>query len=191
MKLALCIALLSPAAWSQVRVEPRALVKEGSVFLSGGGTWLERHDQYSSPGLTLIATWYLREDDGLEARAAFFVSSLTEAAQEVQHASGLKPDAQMPVALLLAGWRHSLTYGKVAAGSTVIHFDVQSGLHLGTLVTDASATPAAAASVGVVARLGRRGFAQLDLSLLASIENRSSTVLALGVMPVFCLGWSL
>src|SRR5207248_1987721 len=64
MKLALCIALLSPAAWSQVRVEPRALVKEGSVFLSGGGTWLERHDQYSSPGLTLIATWYLREDDG-------------------------------------------------------------------------------------------------------------------------------
>ena len=75
--------------------------------------------------MSLTATWYLREDDGLEGRLAFFVSSLTDAAQEVADATHLKPDAQMPVALLLAGWRHSLTYGKLATSSSVIHFDVQ------------------------------------------------------------------
>ena len=192
MKLALCLALLSPAALAQVRVEPRTFVKDGHLFLSGGAAWLERHDQYASPGLSLIGTWFLSENDGVEARMTFFVSSMTDAAKEVQQATGLKPDAQKPVALLLAGWRHSLTYGKVAIGDTVIHFDVESGLHLGTLITDVTANPAGSASLGLVARLGKRGFAQLDLSLLGSTEARSAgTVFAVGVLPVFCAGVSL
>jgi hypothetical protein len=191
MKLLLLIALFSPAALAQVRVEPRVLVKDAHFFFSGGATWLERHDGYASPGVTLSAAYYLREDDGIEARAAFFVSGLTDSAHEVVNTTGLKPDAQMPVALLLAGWRHSLTYGKVAGGSSVMHFDVQSGLYAGTLITSVEATPALAASIGVVARLGTRGFAQLDVALLASRESRSSTVLALGVLPVLNFGWSL
>lgn len=191
MKAFLLALLLAPAAFAQVRVEPRALVKQGHFFFSGGGTWLERHDDYTSPGLTLSASYYLREDDGLEARAAFFVSSLTDAAQEVAKATGLKPDSQMPEVLLLAGWRHSLTYGKVATSAAVIHFDVQSGLYAGTLVTDVKANPALAASLGLTARLGARGFAQLDLMLLISSEQRSSSVIAPGLLPVISFGWSL
>lgn len=191
MKLLLLIAMLSPAALAQVRVEPRALVKDGHFFFSGGATWLERHDAYNNPGLAVAAGYYLREDDGLEARVAFFASSLSDSAQEVATATGLKPDAQRPVALLLAGWRHSLTYGKLALGASVVHFDVQSGLYAGALITDVEATPALSAGLGLVARLGVHGFAQLDLALVASRENRSTAVMALGVLPAFTLGWSL
>jgi hypothetical protein len=191
MKLLLLIATLSPAALAQVRVEPRLLVKEGQLFISGGATWLARNDYYSSPGITLSAIYYAGEDNGVELRTALFASWLDDSAKEVFGATGLKPDAQKPVALLLGGWRHSLAYGKVAVGSGVVHFDVQSGLYAGTLITDAAATPALAASVGVIARLGRRGFAQLDFSLLASREQRSTAVLTLGVLPGLTFGFSL
>ena len=191
MKLLLLIAVLSPAALAQVRVEQRLLVKDGHLFVSAGGTWLERNDYYSSPGVVLSAVYYPRENDGLELRTALFASSMSGSAGEVLAATGLKPDAQRPVALLLAGWRHSLAYGKIAVGSGVVHFDVQSGLHLGTLITDVSATPALSASAGVVARLGTRGFAQLDLALLVSREQRTSAVLALGALPLLTFGFSL
>ena len=191
MRLLLFLAVLSPAALAQVRVEPRLLVKERHLLLSGGFGWLERNDDYLSPGGTLSAVYYLREDDGAELRAAFFASSLDGSAQRVLDSTGLRPDSQSPQALLLAGWRHSLTYGKVALASSVVHFDVQSGLHLGTLITDRAATPALSASMALVARLGARGFAQLDLALLASIEKRSTNVLALGVLPILSLGWWL
>ena len=120
-----------------------------------------------------------------------FWSQLDGSAQEVVKQAGLYPDAQKPQALLLGGWRHSLTYGKVALFSSVVHFDVQSGLHAGTLVTDRSATPAAAGSAGVVARVGGHGFAQLDLMLLGSLEQRSERVLAVGFLPLLTFGWSL
>jgi hypothetical protein len=191
MKLLLLIATLSPAALAQVRVEPRLLVKDGRFFVAGGATWLSRNDYYSSPGLTLSAVYYPGENDGVEMRMAWFASSLSSSAQEVATATGLKPDAQKPVALLLGGWRHSLAYGKVAVGSGVVHFDVQSGLYAGTLITDAAATPALSASVGVLARLGARGFAQLDLALLASRERRSTAVLAVGALPLLTFGFSL
>jgi hypothetical protein len=192
MRLAICLALLAPAAFAQVRVEPRELVKDGRLFLSGGGAWLERHDLYSSPGVALTAAWYLRESDGLEARTAFFISNLSDAAQEIQTSTHLAPDAQKPVALLLAGWVHSLTYGKLATSNSVIHFDVQSGLHLGMLITDRATNPAASASLRAVLRLGVHGFAQVDVSLLASTEDRTGgSVFALGILPVFAFGWAL
>ena len=191
MKLALLILIASPAVFAQVRVEPRSLVKERRFFLSGGLTFLDRNDYYVSPGGAVSATYYFRESDGVELRAAFFWSHLDGSAQEVVSQAGLYPDAQKPEVLLLAGWRHSLTYGKVALFSGVIHFDVQSGVHAGTLMTDRAATPAVAGSFGVVAGLGTRGFAQFDLALLGSLENRSQRVLALGALPLLSFGWSL
>jgi hypothetical protein len=191
MKLVLLLALICPAALAQTRVEPRVFVKEQHVLISGGATWLQRNDYYSSPGLSLSAVYYPSESNGVELRGAFFASSLDSAAQEVAAATGLKPDAQKPVALLLGGWRHSLAYGKVAVGSSVAHFDVQSGLYAGTLITDVAATPALSASVGVVARLGTRMFAQLDLGLLASREQRSTATIALGALPLLTFGFSL
>ena len=124
MKLLLLIALLSPAALAQVRVEQRLLVKDGHLFVSAGGTWLERNDYYSSPGVVLSAVYYPRENDGLELRTALFASSMS-------------------------------------------------------------------GSAGVVARLGSRGFAQLDLALLVSREQRTSAVLALGALPLLTFGFSL
>ena len=191
MRLLLLLVALAPGALAQVGVEPRLLLKDRHLFLSGGFGWLERNDAYLSPGGTLSAVYYLREDDGVEMRAAFFASSLDGAAQRVVDRTGLRPDSQSPQALLLLGWRHSLTYGKVALGSSVVHFDVQSGLHVGTLVTDQAATPALSGSIGLVARLGARGYAQLDVALLASIEQRSTKVLALGALPMLSLGWWL
>ena len=191
MKVLLLIAMLSPAAMAQARVEPRLLVKDGHVFISGGATWLERNDYYFSPGLTLTAAYYLGEDNGLELRAALFASSLSGSAQEVAKATGLQPDAQKPLGLVLGGSRHSLAYGKVAVGSGVVHFDVQSGLYAGTLITEIEATPALSASMGLVARLGARGFAQLDLAVLASREQRSTPVFVFGALPLLTFGFSL
>jgi hypothetical protein len=191
MKLVFLIAALAPAAMAQVRVEPRQLVKEQHLFVSGGVTWLERNDYWVSPGATLSAVWYPAEDDGIETRLALFSSHLDGSAQEVADKTGLQPDSQAPQTLLLFGWRHSLTYGKVALASQVVHFDVQSGLHLGSLITDKAATPAASGSLGLVAKLGQRGYAQLDLALLLSLEQRSSRVLAGGFLPLLTFGWSL
>ncbi|MCA1825846.1 MAG: hypothetical protein ABR567_10300 [Myxococcales bacterium] len=191
MKLALLILVASAPALAQVRVEPRSFVKERHFFFSGGLTWLDRNDYYVSPGGAFSAVYYFRESDGVELRTAFFWSHLDGSAQEVVSQAGLYPDAQKPQVLLLVGWRHSLTYGKVALFSTVVHFDVQSGVHAGTLMTDRAATPALAGSFGVVAGIGRRAFAQLDLALLGSMESRSERVLALGLLPLLTFGWSL
>ena len=190
--LALDFALaLAPAALAQVRVEPRLLVKERRLFLSGGLTWLERNDYYRSPGAIFSASYYPRENDGVELRAGFFASSLNGSAQEVANQTGLRPDAQKPQALLLVGWRHSLSYGKLALGSGAVHFDLQSGLHAGSLFTDRAATPALSGSVGLMARAGAHAYAQFDLALLFSREQRSTSVLAAGVFPLLTFGWAL
>jgi len=76
VKLALLILIASPAVFAQVRVEPRSLVKERRFFLSGGLTFLDRNDYYVSPGGAVSATYYFRESDGVELRAAFFWSHL-------------------------------------------------------------------------------------------------------------------
>ena len=191
MRLVILLATISSTALAQVRVEPRAFVKDGHLFVSAGAAWLERNDSWLSPGVAVSAIYYLNESNGLELRSTFFASSLDGSAQEVVAATGLKLDAQKPVALLLGGWRHSLTYGKVALGSGVVHFDVQSGLYAGTLITDVEPTPALSASIGVAARLGSRWFTQLDLGLLASREKRSTTTVVLGVLPALSFGFSL
>src|SRR5205085_7423747 len=84
--------------------------------------------------------------------------------------------------------RHSFTYGKVALGGSVVHFDVQGGGDLGTLLTDRALTPAACGFVGLVARLRDRLYGQLDLTVVGSLEHRSSSVFAVGFLPVLTVG---
>ena len=189
MRAALLLLVLAPAAFGQqVRVEPRLFVKDHHYFLSGGVTWLGRGDYYNSPGAVFSGSYYLRENDAVELRTVLFASWLGSSAEEIQQGTGLVPDAHKPVALLAAGWRHSITYGKVALSGSILHFDVQGGVDVGTLLTDKAFTPALMGFFGIVARLGDRVYGQLDLGLLGTIENRSSTVATLGFLPVLTLG---
>lgn len=191
MKLAFLLLAVAPAAAAQVRVEQRLLVKEQHLFVSGGFTWFARGDYYNSPGAVLTAAWYPKEDDALELRAAAFAAFLNETANTVFQGTGFVPDAHKPSALLMLGWRHSLTCGKVALGSSVVHFDLQSGVHGGLLKTDRSLEPALSLSMGLLARISSRFYGQFELALVGSREARSSTVLAAGVLPMLTVGFSL
>ena len=189
MRALLLVAFVAPAALAQqVRIEPRLFVKDHHYFLSGGLTWLERGDYYNSPGAVFSGAYYLREGDAVEVRAAVFASWLGSSGSQVASSTGLVPDAHKPLSLITAGWRHSLTYGKVALGDSVLHFDVQGGGDLGTLVTDRALTPAACGFFGVVARLRENLYGQLDLTLVGSLEHRSSPVFAIGFLPVITVG---
>src|SRR2546429_339390 len=118
------------------RVEPRSFVKQGHFFTSLGGTWLERGDYWLNPGLSLSAAYYPTESGGAEVRVLWFFSSLSESAQQVNAATGFVPDARKPELLALAGWRQSLTYGKVALAGGAVHFDLQGALHGGALARE-------------------------------------------------------
>ena len=189
MRTLLVAALVAPAALAQqVRVEPRLFVKDHHYFLSGGLTWLERGDYYNSPGAVFSGAYYLRENDAVEIRAALFASWLGSSGSQVVDNTGLVPDSHKPLSLIAAGWRHTVTYGKVALGSSVLHFDVQGGGDLGTLLTDRAMTPAACGFFGVVVRLRDHLYGQLDLTVVGSLERRSSSVFAVGFLPVLTLG---
>lgn len=187
---ALALALfVSAPALAQTRVEPRLLIKERHLFLSGGLTWLERGDYYDSPGLIAQISWYPVEQHGLELQLAGLFSFLGTSGQEVFRVGGLVPDAHMPAGFLLGGWRHTLAYGKVALGEQIVHFDLQGAAHVGTLITDRAWTPALSASGGVLVRLSDRICAQLDLGILANYEDRrKSSPFNFGFLPLLTLG---
>ena len=174
-----------------VRVEPRLLVKQGHFFTSVGAAWLERGDYWLNPGVSFSAAYYPSESGGIETRVLWFFSSLSGSAQRVSTTTGFVPDARQPQALALLGWRQSLTYGTVALAGAAMRFDVQGALHCGGMFTDRGVAPAAGASVGVVARLNRWMFAQLDVGLLLSLEQRQRSGAALGLLPMLSLGAEL
>jgi hypothetical protein len=190
---ALALALLvSAPALAQTRVEPRLLIKERHLFLSGGVTWLERGDYYDSPGLIAQISWYPVEQHALELQLGGLFSFMSTSGQEVFRVAGLVPDAHMPAGFVLAGWRHTLAYGKAAIGAQIVHFDLQGAAHVGTLITDRAWTPALSFSGGVLVRLSERVFAQLDLGLLANYESRpKSSPLNFGFLPLLTLGAEL
>jgi hypothetical protein len=74
---------------------------------------------------------------------------------------------------------------------TAVHFDVQAALDAGLLFTDRATAPALGASIGVLARLSRRIFAQLDVGALASFEQRQYGHSSLGLFPVLSVGAEL
>lgn len=192
MKAGALILLCSLAVRAEdIRVEPRLFVKQGRLFTSLGLTYLERGDYWLSPGAALSLTYYPTERGGLDARVMWFFSSLSQSAQQISSSTGFVPDARQPNALVLAGWRQSLTYGKVALGGTALHFDVQGAAHAGGLFTDRGIAPAVSASGGIVGRLGSHVFTQLDLGLLLSFEQRQHGSAVLGFLPVFSFGVDL
>jgi hypothetical protein len=183
-------ATAPPATAATARIERRLLVKERHVFLSAGPGWLARGDYYTSPAVALSATYYLVERGGLELRGAVFSSSLDAAAREVRDATGLVPDAHRPRSFLAAGWRQSLGYGKVLAHPSlgVLHFDVQGAAAAGVLLTDRATTPALLAGPAVLARLGNRLVAQLDVSVWASFEPWHEASVSPGLLATLTVG---
>ena len=174
-----------------VRVERRLLLKKEHVFLTGGVGYLSRGDYYTNPSLFASGSWYPVETGGVELKLALFLSWLGPAGAEVFERTGLVPDAHRPVALLAAGWRQSLGYGKVLVGSSdgkVVHFDVQAAAHLGLSFTDRGVGPSLMLGPGALMRLSPRIHAQLDLPLVLSIEQRSRGSLSLGVLPMLSVG---
>jgi hypothetical protein len=192
MRIFLAVLLCAAGARAQaVRVEPRLFVKQGHFFTSFGGTWLERGDYWLNPGLSFSAAYYPTESGGAEVRALWFFSSLSDSARQIGTATGFVPDARKPEVLALAGWRQSLTYGKVALAGEAVHFDLQGALHAGGLFTDRGLAPAVSASTGILARLNRWVFLQLDLGLLLSFEQRQRAGASLGFFPLLSAGAEL
>ncbi len=176
-----------------VMVEPRLLVKKHRLFFGAGGTVLARGDYYNNPGVTGAVTVYPIESGGVELRFAWFFSSLNSAGREVFRRTRLVPDAHRPIALVMAGWRQSLGYGKVLAGSSlgVLHFDFQVAAHGGAVVTDRAVTPAAAIGPALLMRFTDHFFGSLEVAGIASWEKRSESSFALGVLPILSIGGAL
>ncbi|MBM7113418.1 hypothetical protein [Archangium primigenium] len=171
------------------RVERRLLLKRHHVFTTAGLGYLSRGDYYSNPGLMASASWYPVESGGVELKLGLFVSSLGAAGTEVFERTGLVPDAHRPVALLAAGWRQTLGYGKALVGEgTLVHFDLQLAGHMGFVFTDRGVSPSPMGGPGVLMRMGPRFHAQLDVPLVLSFESRSRGLLSLGVLPTLTLG---
>jgi len=192
MRLVALLLVVAPlASAEEVRVERRLFVKEKHLFVSVGPAWFDRSDYFVSPGAALSLAYYPTESGGAEIRYVQLFSRLSGSAQTVYDLIQLSPDAQRPVALALAGWRQSLTYGKVAVAGTALHFDVQAALHAGALRTDRSISPAVSASAGILLRVSRRMFAQFDLGLAATFEQRAFSGMAMGFLPLLTFGAEL
>jgi len=174
-----------------VRVERRLLLKKDKFFATGGLGYLSRGDYYTNPGLTVSGTFYPTEVDGIEFKGAVFISSLSPAGLEVFERTGLVPDAHRPIALVAAGWRRTLGYGKVLVGGEtgrVVHFDVQGTGHLGLTVTDRGVSPSLLVGPGVLMRFTPSIHAQLDVPLAVALEQRSRGFLSLGMLPTLTVG---
>jgi hypothetical protein len=174
-----------------VRVERRLLLKKDHFFATGGLGYLSRGDYYSNPGLTLSGTFYPTELDGVEFKGALFISSLSPAGIEVFERTGLVPDAHRPIAMLAAGYRRTLGYGKVLVGAEtgrVVHFDIQAAAHLGLTFTDRGLSPSVLLGPGVLMRFTPSIHAQLDVPLAAALEQRSRGIFSLGVLPTLTVG---
>ncbi|MFY0581454.1 hypothetical protein ACN28S_50820 [Cystobacter fuscus] len=177
------------AEGTPVRVERRLLLKQDHVFATGGLGYLARGDYYNNPGLLLSGSWYPMETGGVELKLALFLSSLSAAGSEVFDRTGLVPDAQRPVAMLAAGWRQALGYGKVLVGTgTVLHFDVQAAGHMGFTFTDRGVSPSPMVGPGLLVRVSPRVHAQLDVPLVVTFEKRQRGLVSFGVMPTLTFG---
>jgi hypothetical protein len=188
---ALLFACALGASAQEVRVERRLLVKEKHLFASLGAAWLDRSDYFVSPGAALSVAYYPIESGGPEVRFVKLFSSLSSSARTVFDAFGMTPDVQRPVSLALVGWRQSLTYGKVAIAGSAVHFDVQAALHGGALFTDRATAPAVEGSLGVLVRVSQRVFAQFDLGVATTFEQRAFSGAAAGFLPILSVGAEL
>lgn len=183
----LTFALLTSSG-GETRVSRQLLVKEGHAFVVAGPTWLSRADYYDSPGLLVSASFYPWESHGLELRAGYFASSLNRSARDVRRETGLLPDSHRPIGAALAGYRGSFGYGKLLVAGALIHFDLQATAQLGAFLTDRALTPAAAVGPAVLARINSVLHVQLDVSLTGALEQRGSSTVVLGVLPLLGIG---
>jgi hypothetical protein len=176
-----------------VKVERRRLLKQKHVFITAGPTYLARGDYYRSPGLSAALSYYPYETGGMEVKLALLFSTLTTAGREVFERTGLVPDAHRPSFVGAVGWRQSVGYGKALVGSSLthlVHFDLQLAGHLGLTFTDRAANPTLALGPGLLVRT-RTLFLQVDAPFVGSLESRSRSSLALGMLPSFTLGFQL
>jgi len=197
MKVVLIIGVLMalPAlATGQDRatIQDRFAVKTQSVYGHGILTTHLRNDFYDSWGVGADVGFYFSESLGAELRGLYVATSLGEEAKGIQEKTGLTPDARPQQALIQAGVRWSLGYGKVQfLESWVVYFDPQLVLHGGVALAEVRVLPTLSTGLSFLTHWQWGIQAKLDLNLTWQSEQRDrGRVLSMGFMPILGVGWA-
>lgn len=192
---ALLLALPAVASAQQERptVQRRFAEKRNSVYAHVTGTAHIRNDFYDSLGGGADIGWYPWESFGLEARALFLETRLSNAAENVKERTGLTPDARPQGMLFTAGGRWSFGYGKILAlEKFVMHFDPQLALSGGVARAERRVLPSAIAAFSLLTHFRWGIQVKLDLGTTIQMEKRTDRgwVPTVGFLPVLGVGWN-
>ncbi len=169
-------------------VQERVLVKADTLAVSAGGTWLERGDLLSSPGVSLGMTYFWDETFGIDyLEGAYYFTRERRTARELSEATGWRQSRERPRYSVASGARYAFGYAKLLleGTGTVIHFSPELAAHGGALFTDAGARPMADVALGVRARVEDWLVLLLEYRLTGSAEPEG---LVLGRRPTLAVG---
>ena len=179
-------------AQDRATVQDRFAVKKQSVYGHGIVTSHLRNDFYDSWGVGADLGFYFVESFGAEIRGLYLSTTLGDEAKGIQERTGLTPDARPQQALIQAGVRWSMGYGKVQfLDNWVIHFDPQLVLHAGVALAEVRVLPTFSSGFSFLTHWRWGIQAKLDLNLTWQSEQRDrGRVLSMGFMPVLGVGWA-
>jgi hypothetical protein len=185
------IALLLILGAADATVEARVLEKRGTVTPTVSAVWLDRFDLRASPGVAFALTHYVSEIFAIDYVSGAYLRTVDlPQAVALRESTGFAIDRAQPIALVTAGVRVAFAYGKAMIERTgaVLHFSPEVSAHVGTLITDRGAYPAADVGLGLRVLLASRLTLYLDYKLVLSLEGRP-VGLVVGGMPSLGLGW--
>lgn len=174
------------------RIERRWFHKDGRLIARTGASYWSRGDLRVNPGLSLDVGWYPEETVGIDlVSATVFFSTLSSTALALRKSTGLLPDSQQPFARLMTGARYSFAYGKLLAEAfdTVLHFDASAAAHVGLIVTDVAPNLGGDLGLGMQVGVGSHVLVWVEVSVVLSYEERTTSDFAAGPLGTLGLGW--
>jgi hypothetical protein len=149
------VAGLLLALCTSATVQERVFSKADTVAVQAGGTWLERGDLLSSPGISFALTHYWDESLAFDyVQGSYFFTRERDTARQLEKI-GFNQTREWPKASIGSGVRYAFGYAKLLLEATggVVHFAPEVAAHAGLLFTKQGARPMADVGLGVRARL--------------------------------------